>query len=103
MTFYHITTPEQWEKYAEKDFYEAESLFTEGFIHASYAEQVDETLKLYYQDVPLVFILKIDPSVLSSKLVLEPSRNGEIFPHIFGAINKSAIIGIEERVLKKGV
>jgi uncharacterized protein (DUF952 family) len=103
MIFYHITTPEQWGKYTDTDFYEAESLFTEGFIHASYAEQVDETLKLYYQGVPLVFILKIDPSVLSSKLVLEPSRNGEIFPHIFGAINKSSIIEIEERTLKTGI
>lgn len=97
MKFYHSTTPEQWDLFKDKDYYEAESLHTEGFIHASYQDQLEETLNLYFKNIPKVLILTIDPSVLSSELLLEPSRNGELFPHIYGSINKSAIVNIEER------
>jgi uncharacterized protein (DUF952 family) len=97
--FYHITTPENWAKFADKDFYEAESLKTEGFIHASFDRQLEETLKIHYKGVREVLLLKIDSEKLTSKLVVEKSRNGEDFPHIYGAINKSAIIAIEERIL----
>jgi uncharacterized protein (DUF952 family) len=99
LTFYHITTPEQWAKFRDKDFYEAESLQTEGFIHASFAEQLEETLKTHYKNVAQVLLLTIDSDLLTSKLVVEKSRNGEDFPHIYGAINKSAITSIEERIL----
>ncbi len=99
MIFYHITTPEQWAKFSDKDFYKAESLQTEGFIHASFADQLEETLKIYYKGVSKVLILTIDADSLTSNLVVEKSRNGEDFPHIYGAINKSAIVEIKERTL----
>ncbi|MDQ4123119.1 MAG: DUF952 domain-containing protein [Acidobacteriota bacterium] len=99
MISYHITTPEQWTQFADKDFYEAESLKTEGFIHASFAEQLEETLKIHYRDAQEVLLLTIDSEKLTSKLLVEKSRNGEDFPHIYGAINKTAIVGIEERIL----
>ena len=91
MNFYHITTPKQWAKFENQELYEAESLHTEGFIHCSYEEQLDETLSLYFKDQPAVLLLKIDPSVLTAKLLVEPSRDGALFPHIYGQLNKSAI------------
>ena len=99
MIFYHITTPENWAKFADKDFYEAESLKTEGFIHASFAGQLEETLKIHYKGVREVLLLTIDSEKLMSNLVVEQSRNGEDFPHIYGAINKSAVVAIEQRIL----
>ena len=99
MIFYHIATPEKFAEFADKDFYEAESLSTEGFIHASFAEQVEETLKVHYQNVSRVLLLTIDSDLLTSRLVIEKSRNGEDFPHVYGRINKSAIVDIKERIL----
>lgn len=99
MIFYHITTPEQWAKFKDEDFYQAESLQIEGFIHASFAAQLEETLKVHYRGVAKVLILTIDSKKLTSELVVEKSRNGEDFPHVYGAINKTAIVGIEERIL----
>ncbi len=94
--------PEKWAEFRDKDFYEAESLKTEGFIHASFAEQLEETLKIYYQGVPEVLILTVDSEKLTSKLIIEKSRGGEDFPHIYGAINKSALVRIETRILNSG-
>jgi uncharacterized protein (DUF952 family) len=99
MNFYHITTPELWDKYKDQDFYEAASLHTEGFIHCSYSEQLKDTLEKYYAHQPLVLLLLIDPTLLTSKLVVEASRNGELFPHIYGSINKSAV----KLVIKRSV
>ena len=99
MNFYHITSPEVWEKFENFDYCESESLRTEGFIHCSYLEQVEPTLNLYFKGVDKVILLEIDPSVLTSKLVVEPSRDGLLFPHIYGVINKSAIVNVEERLI----
>jgi len=99
MHIYHAVTPRFWERFSDQDFFEAESLRTEGFIHASFAEQLPETLKIHYKNETRVFILKIDSALLENELRIEKSRNGEDFPHIYGRINKSAIIDIEERNL----
>lgn len=97
MLIYHIVLPEVWESFKDKDEYEAESLQTEGFIHCSFAEQLDGVLQRYYSNAEKVLILSLNTEKLMSKLVNEPSTNNEIYPHIYGKINKSAIVGIEER------
>ncbi len=99
MIIYHSATPEDWKKFENEDFYEAESLHSEGFIHASFAEQIDETLRLYFKDYPKVIILKIDEVALDAEIRVEKSRNGEFFPHIYGRLNKSAVVYLEERQL----
>lgn len=97
MLIYHIVLPEVWENFKEKEEYEAESLQTEGFIHCSFAEQLDGVLQRYYSNAEKVLILMLDTEKLSSKLVNEPSTNNEIYPHIYGKINKSAIVELKER------
>jgi uncharacterized protein (DUF952 family) len=42
-------------------------------------------------------ILSIDPALLTSELVEEASTGGEIYPHIYGKINRDAIVEISER------
>lgn len=97
MTIYHIVTPENWEKFKDEDFYEAESLQSEKFIHCSFAEQLEAVLQRYYAGANKVLLLEIEPEKLTSKLVNEPSTGGEIYPHIYGQINKDAIVGVEEK------
>jgi uncharacterized protein (DUF952 family) len=97
MLIYHIVLPEVWEKFTDEYEYEAESLTTEGFIHCSYKNQLDDVLQRYYANADKVLILSINPSLLKSDLIAEPSTNREIYPHIYGKINKSAIVDIEER------
>ena len=99
MLIYHIVTPEVWENFRDRDFYEAESLQSEGFIHCSLAGQLEAVLQRYYSEADRVLILEIDTEKLTSKLLEEPSTNNEIYPHIYGAINREAIVGIEERFL----
>jgi uncharacterized protein (DUF952 family) len=97
---YHCVLPEVWDKFKHEEFYEAESLSTEGFIHCSFENQLAGVLERYFKGVEKVFILQIDADLLRSKLVVEPSTNQELYPHIYGKINREAIVNIEERILR---
>jgi len=98
MFIYHIVLPEVWERFKDRPSYQPESLTTEGFIHCSYSSQLLTVLKRYYRE-DRVLILKIDTDKLLSKLVKEPSTNNDIYPHIYGRLNTSAVVSIEERFL----
>ena len=99
MNVFHVVLPEKWAEASDKDLYEAESLATEGFIHCSFAGQLDGVLERYYSGVERVIILEIDPTRLTSRLVEEPSTNDEIYPHVYGPINTNAVVGAEEKIL----
>ena len=99
MLIYHIVLPETWEQFKSEPFYEAESLKAEGFIHCSYRNQLPEVLERYYKNAEKVLILHINPNLLTSKLISEPSTNREVYPHIYGEINSRAIVELEERTL----
>ena len=96
MRIYHIVRPDEWSSF-HGTHYEAESLADEGFIHCSFADQLDAVLKRYYSGDDEVIILEIDPLKLDSKLVVEPSTGGEEYPHIYGTINRDAIVGEQRR------
>jgi uncharacterized protein (DUF952 family) len=98
MRVYHIVLTDVWTGH-QSEYYEADSLATEGFIHCSLAEQLEGVIERYYKNAGDITVLEIDPVKLSSQLVFEPSTGGESFPHVYGTINKSAIVGTERRKL----
>lgn len=98
MKIYHIVLPDVWADFRGSD-YEAESLAAEGFIHCSFEDQLDAVLKRYYDGRDEIVILEIDATKLDSKLVVEPSTGGENYPHVYGTINRDAIVGTEKRKL----
>jgi uncharacterized protein (DUF952 family) len=96
MKIYHIVLPEAWAGF-HGDLYEAASLIDEGFIHCSFADQLDGVIGRYYSDAANIIVLELDTNKLSSRLVTEPSTGGEVYPHIYGPINREAIVSATER------
>jgi uncharacterized protein (DUF952 family) len=72
--------------------YVARSLETEGFIHCSFEDQLDGVIGRYYAGVDEVVVLTIDTDRLMSRVLNEPSTGNEIYPHIYGPINRDAIV-----------
>lgn len=101
MKIYHIVLPEVWEKFKDEKFYEADSLASEGFIHCSFADQLEAVLQRYYKGAEQVLILTIDTEKLTSKLVGEPSTNNEIYPHIYGQINLESVVSQQLSVISE--
>lgn len=93
---YHIVSVATWAGQETATAYEADSLQTEGFIHLSRKEQVDGVLNRYYQHVPDLLLLHVDSTKLKNELRYEASTNDELFPHLYGPLNKEAIVEIEK-------
>jgi uncharacterized protein (DUF952 family) len=92
---YHIVPASVWANYETELTYEAESLRTEGFIHLSTKEQVPGVLERYYQNVPDLLLLHVNPMQLLHELIYEVSTNNERFPHLYGPLNKDAVMTVE--------
>ena len=97
MFIYHIVLPEIWEQVRSEPLYRHESLASEGFIHCSYEDQLDGVIGRYYADRVELVVLTIDKDKLAARLVAEPSTGGEIYPHIYGPLNMSAVVDVETR------
>lgn len=98
MLIYHIVLPEDWAAF-DTELYRAKSLETEGFIHCSFADQLNAVISRYYKGRKQLVILEIDPERLMSRMIKEPSTNNEIYPHIYGPINRDAIVSVKEKSL----
>ena len=89
---YHIADSNQWEQAQVSQFYTHQSLHSEGFIHCSTKEQLEDTANHYFGENDQVLVLFIDPSKLESEVVYETATRGGDYPHIYGPINISAIV-----------
>ncbi|AUD03006.1 DUF952 domain-containing protein [Spirosoma pollinicola] len=92
---YHIVPAADWAKQENQPIYEAPSLQTEGFIHLSQKEQVAGTLSRYYKNMPDLLLLHVDTGKLTNELKYELATNNESFPHLYGFLNKDAVVHIE--------
>ncbi len=98
-TLYHIVLPEWWETFANKDYYESETLSEEKFIHLSTFEQVNGTLANFFKGSTRLFLLHIKLDKLTSELIFEDLYNhGSIYPHLYGQLNMNAVVDVQELV-----
>lgn len=56
----------------------------DGFIHFSEEAQVDETLRKHFAGRRDLLLIGVDPADLGASLRYEPSRGGQLFPHLYG-------------------
>ena len=97
---YHLTTPEAWASAQAAGEYEAPSLAEEGFIHCSADEaQTLRVAERLYSGVTGLQVLDLDVVRLKAEVKREPSRSGEIYPHIYGKINLDAVVRVRDLAL----
>jgi uncharacterized protein (DUF952 family) len=64
----------------------------DGFIHFSTASQLAGTIDRHFRDQSNLVIAAIDLSVFDTAIRWEPSRGGELFPHLYGSLSWSDVI-----------
>lgn len=67
----------------------------DGFIHFSTAAQVRETAAKHFSGQDKLLLVAVDAEVLGSALRYEPSRRGDLFPHLYGALPLAAVRWVE--------
>ncbi len=98
---YHIAIKEDWQRAKSNNTYTnstlGKSLDNVGYIHLSYAHQVKLVADFIYKGMSGLVLLKIDPSKLTSRVVVEDVEGtDEKFPHLYGPLNLDAVIDISE-------
>ncbi len=60
---------------------------SDGFIHLSYVEQLaGDCNETFCEDRPNSFVVAVDSSRLGTALRAEPSRGGQLFPHLYAPL-----------------
>jgi uncharacterized protein (DUF952 family) len=76
----------------------------DGFIHFSSAMQVRETAAEYFAGAENLMLIAVDADALGDALKWELSRDGDLFPHLYGELPLAAVLwarplplGIDQR------
>jgi glutathione S-transferase len=87
---YHLALRGEWDSCVTRGHYDrstlGQSLDEVGFIHCSFAHQVQGTADRFYAGREDVVLLMIDPSRLSADVRIE-----SLFPHIYGPLPMDAV------------
>lgn len=66
----------------------------DGFIHFSTTAQVAETAAKHFAGQADLLLVSIDAGKLGPALKWEPSRDGALFPHLYGVLPLSAVTAV---------
>ena len=64
----------------------------DGYVHLSAADQVTETVDKHFAGQTDLHVAAVDLLVLGDAVKWEPSRGGQLFPHIYAALPLNAVL-----------
>ncbi|MFE1747061.1 DUF952 domain-containing protein [Coleofasciculus sp. H7-2] len=90
----HITKREQWEEAKSTKKYCGDTLESEGFIHCSTPEQVIKVANSFFHSQSGLVLLCLESEEIEAEIRYEGLDEGERFPHIYGALNITAVVQV---------
>ena len=64
----------------------------DGYIHFSTGAQVAETAARYFAGEADLLLVAVDADRLGPALRYEPSRGGDLFPHLYDVLDAAAVL-----------
>jgi len=71
----------------------------DGFIHFSTAAQAGETARRYFVWLKDLVVLEVEGDDLGAALKWEPSRGGDLFPHLYAPLAVADVRAVHEAPL----
>jgi len=92
-TLYKIVTETLWQDARAAGVFRGAAIdLTDGFIHFSTAAQAVQTAALHFAGQTGLLLVAVDGAALGDKLIFEPSRGGDLFPHLYADLPLSAVL-----------
>jgi uncharacterized protein (DUF952 family) len=94
---YHMCRADEWASAVEAGTYRGSSQDqADGFIHFSTAAQIAESARRHRPGQDGLLLIAVDADRLGDRLKWEPSRGGDLFPHLYGPLDpaESTIVGL---------
>jgi uncharacterized protein (DUF952 family) len=90
---YKIVPATLWQDALNRGEFKGASIdLTDGYIHLSTAEQARETAARHFAGQDGLVLVAVDAEKLGDKLVFEPSRGGDLFPHLYGPLTLDSVL-----------
>ncbi|MCR6631304.1 MAG: DUF952 domain-containing protein [Magnetospirillum sp.] len=94
---YHMCRRQEWQAAQVAGAYGGSSQdAADGFIHFSTAAQVVESAAKHRASQSGLVLLAVDADRLGGALKWEPSRGGQLFPHLYGALPPDAVVRVAD-------
>ena len=95
---YKILTRQDWEAFRQaRVFHGSAHDIRDGFIHFSAAHQLAGTAEKHYAGQTDLVLLQVDSDRLApEQLRWEPSRGGDLFPHLYGPLRLEDVLASED-------
>jgi uncharacterized protein (DUF952 family) len=92
---FHIVSPDAWAAAERAGTYRPESLKAEGFVHLSFADQVEGVANAIYADRSELQVVELDGDQVSPPVVVEDSyASGTAYPHVYGAVDPAWAVAV---------
>jgi len=96
-TIYKICSAQEWKTAGENKRFDGAAIdVRDGFIHFSTATQVKETARLHFSKRQGLVLIAVETKVLEPDLKWEVSRGGDLFPHLFAALEVGAVKSVTQ-------
>ena len=71
----------------------------DGYIHFSTADQAQETAARHFRGQADLVVVAVEADALGQALRWEPSRGGQLFPHLYAPLDPALALGVAEASL----
>lgn len=93
MRIFHIIAPLTWAQAIQGGTYVPAALEADGFVHFSFADQVERVANAIYRDEPDLVVIEVESESVPAELRVEDCYEaGEKFPHVYGPIPTDAAV-----------
>lgn len=90
---YKIVPREIWQKARSSGVFRGAAIdLTDGYIHFSTAAQAVETAARHFAGVEGLLLVAVNTGALGAALRFEPSRGGDLFPHLYANLPLDAVL-----------
>ncbi len=90
---YKIVPQELWHEARAEGLFRGASIdLQDGYIHFSTGAQAVETARRYFACVSGLLLVAVETAALGDALRYEPSRGGELFPHLYANLPMGAVL-----------
>jgi uncharacterized protein (DUF952 family) len=92
---YHMCPAETWQAAARAGIYRgtADDL-RDGFIHFSTADQIAESARRHRAGQSGLMLISVESTRLGDRVKWEKSRGGDLFPHLYGALDPAEVTSV---------
>jgi uncharacterized protein (DUF952 family) len=92
---YHMCPADTWQEAVRAGSYHGTAGdLRDGFIHFSTAEQIAESARRHRAGQAGLVLIVVESARLGARLKWEPSRGGDLFPHLYGQLDPTEVTSI---------